>query len=45
MRRLSEMKHVGKMIQIGLRGLGSSKKKILWTQGNMEGTHKCQTGT
>lgn len=27
MRRLSEMPHIGKMIQIGLRGLGSSKKQ------------------
>lgn len=27
MRRLSEMKHIGKMIQMGLRGLGSSKKE------------------
>ncbi len=27
MRRLSEMKHIGKMIQIGIRGLGSSKKE------------------
>ena len=26
MRRLSEMEHIGKMIQIGLRGLGSSKR-------------------
>ncbi|MDU6345342.1 MAG: agmatinase [Clostridium sp.] len=26
MRRLSEMKHIGPMIQIGLRGIGSSKK-------------------
>lgn len=27
MRRLSEMKHITKMVQIGLRGMGSSKKK------------------
>src|SRR5699024_4516876 len=26
MRRMSEMNHVGDMVQIGLRGLGSSKK-------------------
>lgn len=26
MRRMSEMKHIGKMVQIGLRGIGSSKK-------------------
>lgn len=27
MRRMSEMNHIGDMIQIGLRGMGSSKKK------------------
>ncbi len=27
MRRLSEMEHIGKMVQIGIRGLGSSKKE------------------
>ena len=31
MRRMSEMKHIGPMAQIGLRGIGSSKKKDFQT--------------
>lgn len=32
MRRMSEMPHIGPMAQIGLRGIGSSKKRILKPQ-------------